>query len=57
MLNVISDVQILEKMVILLQKPFDYVIDAIDSITPKFHLIKTALEMGGIVWYHLWSRR
>jgi len=44
-LNVISEFQDPEKMIALLQKPFDYVIDAIDSITPKVHLIKTALEM------------
>jgi tRNA A37 threonylcarbamoyladenosine dehydratase len=44
---VISEFQDPEKMIALLQqKPFDYVIDAIDSITPKVHLIKTALEMG-----------
>jgi tRNA A37 threonylcarbamoyladenosine dehydratase len=33
-------------MIVLLQQKFDYVIDAIDSITPKVHLIKTSLEMG-----------
>ncbi len=45
-LNVVSQFQDPEKMVLLLQQKFDYVIDAIDSITPKVHLIKTALEMG-----------
>jgi tRNA A37 threonylcarbamoyladenosine dehydratase len=45
-LNVISEFQDPEKMVLLLQQKFDYVIDAIDSITPKVHLIKTSLEMG-----------
>lgn len=45
-LNVISEFQDPEKMIQLLQKQFDYVIDAIDSITPKIHLIKTAMEMG-----------
>lgn len=45
-LNVISEFQDPEKMVLLLQQKFDYVIDAIDSITPKVHLIKTAKEQG-----------
>ncbi|MDF2449603.1 MAG: tRNA threonylcarbamoyladenosine dehydratase [Bacteroidota bacterium] len=45
-LNVISEFQDPEKMILLLQKPFDYVVDAIDSITPKIHLIKTAMEKG-----------
>lgn len=45
-LNVISEFQDPEKMIQLLHKQFDYVIDAIDSITPKIHLIKTAMEMG-----------
>jgi tRNA A37 threonylcarbamoyladenosine dehydratase len=43
-LNVVSEFQDPEKMVQLLQHKFDYVIDAIDSITPKIHLIKTALQ-------------
>jgi tRNA threonylcarbamoyladenosine dehydratase len=30
----------------ILQKPFDYVIDAIDSVSPKMYLLKTALENG-----------
>ena len=45
-LHVISEFQDPEKMVELLHQKFDYVIDAIDSITPKIHLIKTAMEMG-----------
>lgn len=45
-LHVISEFQDPEKMVLLLQQKFDYVVDAIDSITPKVHLIKTAKEMG-----------
>ncbi len=45
-LNVISEFQDPEKMVLLLQQKFDYVIDAIDSITPKVHLIKTAKDVG-----------
>ena len=45
-LHVIAEFQDPEKMVALLQKKFDYVIDAIDSITPKIHLIKTSMEMG-----------
>lgn len=45
-LHVISEFQDPEKMVLLLQQKFDYVVDAIDSITPKIHLIKTAKEMG-----------
>ena len=31
-------------MVELLQEKYDYVVDAIDSLTPKVYLIKTALE-------------
>ncbi len=45
-LHVISEFQDPEKMILLLQQKFDYVVDAIDSITPKIHLIKTAKEMG-----------
>lgn len=45
-LHVIAEFQDPEKMVALLQQKFDYVIDAIDSITPKINLIKTSLEMG-----------
>lgn len=45
-LNVIAEFQDPEKMILLLQQKFDYVIDAIDSITPKVHLIKTAKEQG-----------
>ena len=45
-LNVISEFQDPEMIIALLKNPFDYVIDAIDSISPKVHLIKTALEMG-----------
>ncbi len=45
-LHVISEFQDPEKMILLLQQKFDYVVDAIDSITPKVHLIKTAKEMG-----------
>jgi tRNA A37 threonylcarbamoyladenosine dehydratase len=45
-LNVISEFQKPDMIVELLKHPFDYVIDAIDSITPKIHLIKTAKEMG-----------
>lgn len=33
-----------DKVVELLQNNFDYVVDAIDSLTPKIYLIKTALE-------------
>ena len=45
-LNVISEFQDPEMVTELLKQPFDYVVDAIDSITPKIHLIKTAKEMG-----------
>lgn len=45
-LHVISEFQDPEKMVALLQQKFDYVIDAIDSITPKINLIKTSLDRG-----------
>ena len=45
-LNVVSEFQDPEMIITLLKNPFDYVIDAIDSISPKVHLIKTALEMG-----------
>lgn len=45
-LNVIAEFQTPEMVVELLQQPFDYVVDAIDSISPKIHLIKTALEKG-----------
>src|ERR1700741_5411711 len=39
-LNVISEFQDPEMVTELLKQPFDYVVDAIDSITPKLHLIK-----------------
>lgn len=45
-LNVIAEFQDPEKMIALLQQKFDYVIDAIDSITPKINLIKTCKELG-----------
>jgi tRNA A37 threonylcarbamoyladenosine dehydratase len=45
-LNVIAEFQDPDKMIALLQQPFDYVIDAIDSITPKINLIKTCLAQG-----------
>lgn len=45
-LNVISEFQDPDMIITLLKNPFDYVIDAIDSISPKVHLIKTSLEMG-----------
>ncbi len=45
-LHVIAEFQEPEKMVTLLQQKFDYVIDAIDSITPKINLIKTCKESG-----------
>lgn len=45
-LTVISEFQNPEMVVELLKQPFDYVIDAIDSISPKLHLIKTAKDMG-----------
>lgn len=45
-LTVISEFQEPEMVTELLKQPFDYVVDAIDSITPKLHLIKTAKEMG-----------
>jgi len=45
-LNVISEFQNPEMVVELLKQPFDYVVDAIDSITPKLHLIKSAKGMG-----------
>lgn len=44
-LTVISEFQDPEMVIALLKNPFDYVVDAIDSISPKLHLIKTALEM------------
>lgn len=43
-LNVIAEFQDPEKMIALLnEKKFDYVIDAIDSITPKINLIKSCI--------------
>ena len=45
-LHVISEFQDPEMVVQLLQNHFDYIVDAIDSISPKIHLIKTALEKG-----------
>lgn len=45
-LHVIAEFQDPEKMIALLQQKFDYVIDAIDSITPKINLIKTCKELG-----------
>lgn len=45
-LTVIAEFQDPEMVIELLKQPFDYVIDAIDSISPKLHLIKTAKEMG-----------
>ncbi len=45
-LTVIDEFQDPEKMILLLQQKFDYVVDAIDSITPKVNLIKTALDNG-----------
>lgn len=45
-LTVISEFQDPEMVIELLKQPFDYVVDAIDSISPKLHLIKTAKEMG-----------
>lgn len=45
-LHVIAEFQDPEKMIVLLQQKFDYVIDAIDSITPKINLIKTCKELG-----------
>ncbi len=44
-LTVIAEFQDPEMVVELLKQPFDYVVDAIDSISPKLHLIKTAKEM------------
>lgn len=43
-LHVHSEFKTPEKVVELLQNNFDYVVDAIDSLTPKIYLIKTALE-------------
>lgn len=45
-LTVISEFQKPQMITELLTQPFDYVVDAIDSITPKLHLIQTAREMG-----------
>lgn len=46
-LHVIAEFQDPEKMIQLLQQErFDYVIDAIDSITPKINLIKTCKSQG-----------
>jgi tRNA A37 threonylcarbamoyladenosine dehydratase len=45
-LHVIKEFIDPEPMVELLKNKYDYVIDAIDSITPKMHLIKTAYEQG-----------
>lgn len=45
-LTVIAEFQDPEMVIELLKQPFDYVVDAIDSISPKLHLIKTAKEMG-----------
>lgn len=45
-LTVIAEFQEPDMVIELLKQPFDYVVDAIDSISPKLHLIKTAKEMG-----------
>lgn len=45
-LNVHKEFKTPDKVVELLQQPFDYVVDAIDSLTPKIYLIKTAIEMN-----------
>jgi tRNA A37 threonylcarbamoyladenosine dehydratase len=46
-LNVIAEFQDPEKMIALLnEKKFDYVIDAIDSITPKINLIKSCITQN-----------
>jgi tRNA threonylcarbamoyladenosine dehydratase len=45
-LNVISHFQDPEMVKELLAKSYSYVIDAIDSISPKIYMIKTAMEMG-----------
>lgn len=43
-LEAIPEFQTPEMVGELLQQSFDYVVDAIDSISPKIHLIKTSLE-------------
>jgi tRNA threonylcarbamoyladenosine dehydratase len=35
-----------DEMIALLQQPYDYVVDAIDSITPKLNLIQTAYKQN-----------
>ena len=45
-LHVISNFQDPEMVKVLLAQPFSYVVDAIDSISPKIYMIKTAMEMG-----------
>jgi tRNA A37 threonylcarbamoyladenosine dehydratase len=45
-LNVHKEFKTPDKVVELLQQKFDYVVDAIDSLTPKIYLIKTAFENG-----------
>jgi tRNA A37 threonylcarbamoyladenosine dehydratase len=45
-LHVISEFQDPEMVKELLAKKYSYVIDAIDSISPKIYMIKTAMEMG-----------
>lgn len=45
-LNVHKEFKTPEKIVELLQVKFDYVVDAIDSITPKIYMLKTALELN-----------
>ena len=43
-LNIHKEFKTPDKVVELLQEKYDYVVDAIDSLTPKVYLIKTALE-------------
>lgn len=45
-LNVHKEFKTPDKVVQLLEKPYDYVVDAIDSLTPKILMIKTAYEMN-----------
>ena len=45
-LNIHKEFKTPDKVVELLQNKFDYVVDAIDSLTPKIYLIKTAFENG-----------
>jgi tRNA A37 threonylcarbamoyladenosine dehydratase len=45
-LNIISQYQKEEKIIELLSQPYDYVVDCIDTLSPKVYLLYRALGMG-----------